>query len=373
MRIGIDARMLEADSGLTGIATSLLETLRELNNIDHKNDYYLFSRKPIHCDINFHHNWHLIDRDFPQGMVWYNTVLLDMIKKTQVEVFWNANHILPLRKVKGCKYIVTINDIAILKMKGIGEYSNILKQKFFVKRACKSAAKVIAISNATKRDLEKVLGINSKKIYVNYLGGVSRDIVDSNEQNVTNILSKYQINNSYFLYLGTLEPRKNLITLVKAYEKYRLEGIGEEDLLIAGGKGWRFEATQEYIDNSKWRNSIYQLGYISNEDKGVLMSRASAFVFPSLYEGFGIPVLEAMEYGTPVVTTKVSSLPEVGGNLAYYIDDPMDAEELKERMAEVGKLNNLQRSQISINEREWAKQFTWDKTAKRFIALVESL
>lgn len=373
MRIGIDVRMLQPSTGLTGIATSLLETIRELNNIDYKNEYFLFSRKPIHCDIQFNNNWHLIDKDFPQGMVWYNTVLLKLIKENKIDVFWNANHILPMRKVSGCRYLVTINDIAILKMKGIGEYSNILKQQFFVKRACKSATKVIAISEATKQDLQEVLNVSTEKIYVNYLGGMSGQRLIVDEKETAGVFAKYKIDKNFFLYLGTLEPRKNLITLVKAFEKYREENLGEENLVIAGGKGWRFEETQEYINHSKWRDNILQLGYVSNEEKAVLMSKTTAFLFPSLYEGFGIPILEAMESGVPVITSKVSSMPEVGGDLAFYIDNPSNVEKLKEQLLAVSQLDGIARKRIAENELEWVKQFTWKKTAERFMTLVSNM
>lgn len=373
MRIGIDVRMLQAATGLTGIAMSLLETIRELNNIDYDNEYFLFSREPIHCDIHFNDNWHLVAKDFPQGMIWYNTVLLKLIRENKVDVFWNVNHILPMRKVTGCRYLVTINDIAILKMNGIGEYSNILKQKFFVKRACKSATKVIAISEATKRDLEVVLNVNPEKIFVNYLGGINRQRVIVCEKETVQTLSKFKINKAFFLYLGTLEPRKNLITLVKAFEKYRYENLGSENLVIAGGNGWRFEDTQEYIEHSKWRDNILQLGYVSDEEKSALMSKTTAFVFPSLYEGFGIPILEAMELGVPVITSRVSSIPEVGGDLAYYIDNPLDESKLKEQLLAVSQLDSAKRREIAEREKEWVKQYTWKKTAERFVGLVSSL
>lgn len=372
MRIGIDARMLEASSGLTGIATSLLETLRELNEIDHTNEYFLFSRKKINCDICFNKNWNLVAKDFPQGMIWYNTVLLDLLKEYRIEVFWNANHILPLRKVKGCRYIVTINDIAIFKLKGIGDYSNIIKQYFFVKRACKSAYKVIAISKATKDDLVDTLGVPSNKIVVNLLGGLRWRTADCDTRREKEILQKFGVTQRYFLYLGTLEPRKNLITLVKAFEQYRKNGYGEEELMIAGGKGWRFENTQEYIDSSVYRNDIHQIGYVSNEEKVALLKNAVAFVFPSLYEGFGIPILEAMESGVPVVTSRVSSMPEVGGELAYYIDEPTDINDLTEKMKEAATLVESEREELKSKERLWVQNFSWKKTAEGFISLVSA-
>lgn len=369
MRIGIDVRMLETSSGLTGIATSLLETIRELNEIDHTNEYFLFSRKKINCDIRFNKNWNFIVEDFPQGMIWYNTILLNLLKKHKIEVFWNANHILPLRKVRGCRYIVTINDIAIFKIKGIGEYSNILKQHFFVKRACESAYKVIAISNATRNDLVDTLNIKPEKIVVNLLGGLQRSKVQCDYEE-GKILQKFKITKKYFLYLGTLEPRKNLITLVKAFEQYRRYGFGDEELLIAGGKGWRFETTQEYIDNSDYKKSIHQLGYISNEEKVILLKNAVSFVFPSLYEGFGIPILEAMESGVPVVTSKVSSMPEVGGELAYYIDNPTNVNALMLKMKETAELDDSKRKALEAKEHIWVKNFSWRKTAEVFLDLL---
>lgn len=370
MRIGIDARMLEEASGLTGIAISLLETLRQLNEIDQVNEYYLFSRKKIDCDIHFKKNWTLVTKDFPQGMIWYNTILIRMLKQYRIEIFWNTNHILPLRKVRDCRYIVTVHDIAISKLKGIGEYSNIVKQKLFVKRSCENAYKVIAVSKATKNDLVEIMNVNPDKIFVNLNGGLSGERIDPNAMEQKKILHKWGMEEEYFLYLGTLEPRKNLLTLVKAFELYRQNGYGNEELIIAGGKGWRFEKTQEYIDKSIWKDHIHQLGYVSNEEKAALLKNSVAFIFPSLYEGFGIPILEAMESGIPVITSRVSSMPEVGGEAAFYIDNPTDEIALVAKMDEVAHMNKVLREQLETAEEEWVGHFSWRKTAEGFLNII---
>lgn len=366
-------RLLEKGNGLTGIATSLLETLRQLNEIDDVNEYFLFSRRPICCNINFSDNWHSIVKDFPQGMIWYNTVLIWLLKKFKIELFWNNNHILPITKPRNIKYILTVNDLAIFKIKGIGEYSNIIKQHIFVKMSCNKADKIIAISEATKRDLHNIFGINNKKIVVNYLGGGGDTNSVISDKTQENVLKKFSISKPFFLYLGTLEPRKNLATLVKAYNLYRKNKSGNELLIIAGGKGWRFEDTQQLIDESPYKDNIKQLGYISNVDKLCLLQNCVGFIFPSLYEGFGIPVVEAMQQGCPVITSRNSSLTEVGGKYAYYLRTETDEKMLFKLLCKVHNLNKLQRFELAMNENKWISRFQWRNTAERFLAIVEDM
>lgn len=373
MRIGIDARLLEQETGLTGIAISLLEILRELNRIDTKNEYFLISRKNIHCDISFSKNWNLVVRDFPQGIIWYNTVLIKLLKEHKIDVFWNLNHILPITKPKGCKYLLTINDLAIFKLKGIGEYSNILKQHIFVKASCKMADCIIAISEATKDDLHDIFGISKKNIFVNYLGGTNKNVKVPFVDEIRVTKEKYRIDRNFFMYLGTLEPRKNLVTLVKAYNKYRTAGLGDEMLVIAGGKGWRFANTQAVIDASAFKSDILQVGYISVDDKRNLLSDCSCFVFPSLYEGFGIPIIEAMEEGCPVITSNNSSLPEVGGKFALYLDEATDAEALKQLLLKVHDMSEEERIRLKTAEKEWVQQFQWKHTAERFLKIIAEM
>lgn len=374
MKIGIDARLLEPKIGLTGIAISLLETLRQLNEIDMVNEYYLFSRKPIHCDIHFRDNWTPIVKDFPQGMVWYNTVLLNLLKKFKIDVFWNLNHILPVFKPKSCKYVVTINDIAIFKRPGIGEWTNIIKQHLFIKKTCRAADKIIAISEATKKDLIDTMGISGNKIVVNYLAGLGQKIIfDENEY--INIKKHYKIARKYILYLGTLEPRKNLITLVRAYESYceKYFELGIPQLVIAGGHGWKFEETQKYIDSCPVKKDILQIGYISNREKSILLSKCECFVFPSLYEGFGIPILEAMTCGAIVITGRNSSLEEVGGEAALYIENVQDVRELEKQLVHAMKMDDREKAFFKEKSIKQNDKFTWKKTALGIMQIMNSI
>lgn len=372
MKIAIDARMLEKNTGLTGVAIVLLETLRALNEIDEINEYYLISRKPIQCDIRFKKNWHLINKDFPQGMVWYNTILVYLLKKYDVQVFWNLNHILPLTKPRNCKYIVTIHDLALMKFEGIGEKSNIIKQRIFVKRSAKKADKIVAVSEATKKDIVELLNIDPEKVVVNYNGGATSNLIPGNVD-FPQIAKKYSIPGEYFLFVGTLEPRKNLITLVKAFEQFLDSAKQDIYLVIAGGKGWEFQETQNYIDKSKWKNKILQIGYVTNEEKRVLLNNAICFVFPSLYEGFGIPVIEAFQEDTIVITSKVSSLPEVGGDAALYVDDPLDINSLSHMLEDVVIMDSTIKA--GIHERIKMQQgvFSWDKTARKMMTVFNEM
>lgn len=369
MRIGIDVRLLEDTKAMTGIGVYLYENLIALNEIDNINEYYLFSRKPIDMSSFNSYRWHNIVKDFPIGILWFDFILPILLGKLEIQVFWSVNHFLPLIKGRNCKYILTIHDIAILKIKGIGEYNNIIKQFMLVKRSCNKANVIIADSIATKNDLSKVLNISEEKIKVIYLGSTRTNVRSDSRVDTSTRLKR--VSNDYIFYFGTLEPRKNVITLVKAFEKVKGE-FPELQLVIAGGRGWRFEATQEYINNSKDKESIVQLGYISEEEKRLLLKKCCCFAFPSLYEGFGIPVLEALSIGAVVVTSHVSSLPEVGGDCAIYIDYPTNENALASSLKKVLNLSDEERMKLTENGQKWARNFTWKHCANEIYKVIMS-
>ena len=192
---------------------------------------------------------------------------------------------------------------------------------------------------------------------------------------------------SFFLFISTIEPRKNIVTIVHAFEAFkrreqeknsRQEGSGEEEnrpgqnikLVLAGNKGWKYDEILAAVESSPYRNDILMPGYVSDTEKAMLLENAAAFLYPSLYEGFGIPILEAMYCGCPVVTSAVSSMPEVGGDAAFYIREPKNSEELADRMEEVCRLDSGELDELQVRMRRQVKKFSWKKNAEQMLQIL---
>ena len=172
----------------------------------------------------------------------------------------------------------------------------------------------------------------------------------------------------YFLYVGTLQPRKNIETIVDSFLRLA-KNESTAKLVLAGGTGWGMDKVLNKIRKSSFKDRIILTGYVSEEEKAGLYKNAEAFLFPSQYEGFGIPVLESFSYGVPVITAKNSSLPEVGGNAAIYIENVMSSAELEECMKKIFGLSEADRMLLSEKGIQQFNKFTWKKCAREIFEL----
>lgn len=371
MKIGLDARVI-SKGNFTGIPRSVFEILRVWVDRFPENEYYLLSDRPVHIDIDLPTNWHVIDTPWviKKGKLWAAFKLPKLIKMLDLDVYWGTNYTLPRRIRNKTKFYVTIYDLSLVKFKGIGQRDNIIRLRCFAQSACKRAEKVIAISNATAKDITDVFGITKEKIVVSYCGGLPHDYEKNRTFEISEVRRELQHQEDFFLFIGTIEPRKNILTIVRAFEKYVEETKNHTQLILAGGKGWKCDDIYSYINNSKCRDKIICPGFINEDEKKYLLSKAQLFVYPSLYEGFGIPVLEAFSYGVPVLTTNISSLPEVGGDAAFYIDDPYDINGLKKLMIEICSLDEDERGLLQERMNYQLNKFSWEKNAYEIMRVI---
>ena len=369
MKIGIDARTLVKNRVGMGVYTH--EIIKQLNYLDKENEYYLYSNKKIYIDFKLNPNWKICEYNSKIGTFWLYFILPKILNKDSIDIFWGTQHCLPKRNkfTKSIKYILTVHDLAILKIKRVGEWKNTIIQKIFLKRSCKSADKIIAVSKATKKDLIEILGLKNEKIDVVYEGTTpieksTSEVIDENK-----IIDKFDLKNkSYLFFLSTIEPRKNLDTVIKAFEIYKKDSKDDLKFIISGGIGWKCQKTLKMINNSEYKNDIIMTGYIEKTEKKILFENCVAFMYPSLYEGFGLPVLEAMQRGALVITSNISSLPEVGGNAAIYLNDVKNEKELENIIKNVVNMK-LEDKQKYINEGyEQIKKFTWEDCAGQVLA-----
>ncbi|MFQ5811568.1 MAG: glycosyltransferase family 4 protein, partial [Anaerolineae bacterium] len=232
-------------------------------------------------------------------------------------------------------------------------------------------AHLIADSSATKRDLIERYGIEPDKITVVYPGYdtlASRPVRD--EKAIEAVKARYDVVGDYILFVGTLQPRKNLTRLIEAFSNLQYP-ISNIQLVIAGKRGWLYEKIFRRVEELNLEGTVLFPGYIAAEDLPALLYGARLFVFPSLYEGFGLPVLEALACGTPVVCSNASSLPEVAGDAALLVD-PLDVEGLAAAMERVLGDEEL-RAELIERGFEQARKFSWERCARETLDVLESI
>ncbi|HLC94180.1 MAG TPA: glycosyltransferase family 1 protein [Patescibacteria group bacterium] len=276
----------------------------------------------------------------------------------QCDVFFSPAHYAP--RFCPIPTVVTIHDVSYLYYPQEFLKKDLYQLKNWTAYSVKKAKKIIAVSETTKKDIMKFYHIPDEKIKVIHNGYQS--IINSKKPT-----AKSQ--QPYILYVGTIQPRKNLITLINAFNSF-LKEKPDYRLIIAGKKGWLYEEIFNHVRASHLEHKVIFTGYVSDEEKEVLYTNASLFVLPSLYEGFGIPLLEAMSLGCPVVSSKSSSLPEIGGNACLYFD-PHDPQELAEKMLEI-VTNTALAQELVKKGKERVQLFSWEKCAQETLEALKN-
>lgn len=227
---------------------------------------------------------------------------------------------------------------------------------------------VITSAESSKREIVEYLSLSPERIRVTPLASrYSSDALALPRLPKPQALGK----RPYILFVSTLEPRKNVVSLIQAFEHLKAARRIDHQLILVGQKGWRFRSIFKAIEASRWREHIHHLGYLSDAEVAASYMHADVFAYPSIYEGFGLPILEAMALGCPVVTSNASSLPEVAGDAALLVD-PNDVEELSDALWRVIANRSLRQSLINRG-RDRAAKFSWTRTAKETLAAYRSL
>lgn len=366
MRIGIDARPL-ISSRPSGIGTYLIHVLHYLSTMDSENDYYLYSNKEMEYPIELGANFHKRVVPGKVGTLWLRYSLPRYIAQDGIEVFWGTQHFLPC-PVKNVKMCLTIHDTALLIEPKWGSRVNAFMQNTFLKASAREAHRIFAVSGSTKQDTVRLCGVPENKIHVTY-EGCPESLQQPDPADAAAIRDKFGIQWPYYLYVGTIEPRKNIETIVAAFN-ILAETDKDARLILAGGLGWRYDGILKAVDNSPHKDRILMPGYLTVQEKYLLYKEARAFLFPSHYEGFGLPILEAYRTGTQVITANNSSLPEVGGEAAWYVEDENDAAALAEVMATVATAPEEERSRRVALGNAHCDSFSWEKCARQTMALL---
>jgi glycosyltransferase involved in cell wall biosynthesis len=289
------------------------------------------------------------------------------LRKYKFDIVHDLSQIGPFLFNLPFKRISTIHDLSAILFPETFDVFSVLLQKYVLPMTLKNVDVVITISENTKKDIVKYLKYPKEKIKRIYLGVDERF---KPLEKTDNVLNKYNIISPYILYVGTLQPRKNITLFIKAFYKLKRNGI-EHKLVVAGGKGWKYKEIYKTINKLKLQKEVIFTGYVEDDDLPYLYNAADLFIYPSLYEGFGLPLLEAMACGCPVITSNTSSLPEVVGDAGIMID-PYNVDALVGAMREVLSNDNLRENMIKRGL-ERAKMFSWEKTARETLKVYKEV
>ncbi len=290
--------------------------------------------------------------------------------KPKVDVLFSPSHYSPLiSPVKSAIYLMDMS----FELFGTEFFTNydINQLKRWTPISVKGAKKIFTISEFSKNEIVRLYKTDPKKVEVIYPSFDNLSFhgkVPKTKQ--LSVRKKYGINGSYLLYWGTLQPRKNISRLIEAFSMLKETRL---KLVIAGKKGWLYDQIIDQARKLGIENRVIFTGFVTPDDLPGLIKASRAFVLPSLYEGFGMPVVEAQAVGTPVVVSRVSSLPEVAGDSAVYIEDPNSVESIRSALEKIMSLSLSERIRIVKAGKENSKRFDWNVSAQKILAILKNI
>jgi glycosyltransferase involved in cell wall biosynthesis len=374
MRIGVDIRTL-MDEQYSGVSWYTLDLLTEILRQDKINDYKLF--------YNSGHDVsgrvpalgkEIVATRYPNKF--FNYLLQKFLHRPKldelcgkVDVFWQP-HINFSSFSVGTKVILTVHDLSFLVFPEFFSWRKCIWHRFMgLEGLIGRADVIIAISESTKNDIIRFFPSAKDKVRVVYSGcGPEFVKLPADDPRLLEVKRKYGLGDNIVLSIGTAEPRKNAAGLIKAFDEANLYGW---QLVLAGASGWKNKAFHKAIKEAKNKENIKLLGYVDKDDRPYLYNLAKVFAYPSFYEGFGLPVLEAMACGTPVITSAVSSLPEIAGDAAVLVS-PDNDEDLSVALKSLVKSDGM-RDWYSAKGLSRAKDFTWRRTAEEYLSIFNCL
>lgn len=365
MTIGIDASRANK-SEKTGTEWYSYHLIQELKKIvDPKDQFVLYSREKLYGELgNFPPNWQSRVLGWPPKKLWTQARLSSEMWQRPPEMLFIPAHTIPL--IHPDKVVTTCHDVAFLRLPRIYDWPSLKYHEFAIKFAVRHAMKIIAVSEFTKSEIVEFFKISPERIAVvpNGYDDKRYKVIDDKEA-VAKVLQKYKITEPYILYLGRLELKKNIPGLVEAFGLFKKSSrfqVPSYKLVLVGQPGFGFEKVTKAIVENNLQGDVIMPGWVAREDLPYLMNGAKLFVLPSFYEGFGIPILEAMACGTPVVAAGIPALREVAGEAAYLVD-PYSPENMAEGVNRVLTDDHL-REDLKIRGLDRARQFSWTRCAR---------
>lgn len=355
MRIAVNTRFLLKDK-MTGLGHFTYELLKKMV-IQHPDDEFIFLfDRPYDQDFIFAPNITPVVINPPARApllfyLWFEWSLPSAIKKSKADVFLSPDNFMSLSlKIPT---VLIIHDLAFEHYPKDLSFFNRWYYRHFMPLFAAKADKIATVSEATKQDIIHQYGIEPSKI----------DVVELGLNEGFELNRQPPIREDYFVHVGTIQPRKNILRLLRAFEDYKIETGSETKLVFIGGKGWRDNEIYTYLAGMKYKKDVIFEGYLSNERISEKLNRAIALLCVSYFEGFGMPVIEAQASGCPVICSNVSSLPEAAGDGALFID-PFDTASITDAMIRINNDKEFRDDLIRQGLLN-AKKFTWTSTANK--------
>lgn len=363
MKIGIDSRAANWYRG-TGIGTYTYQVINSLNKIDFFNEYLLFMSKDNNCDIRFGKNYNVrnISQDM-KGSFWDEVNIPNILKHEDIDLYHVPQNGIGLPEEKTCPFVITLHDIIPYKMpETVGEtYLEIfLKQMPSIIPRCDG---IITVSNYSKKDIVEAFGFPEEKVFVTHLANEDIYIPLDKKQCRDFVKKNYFIEDDFILYVGGFSPRKNIVGLIQAFSKLQSKGKDNKlKLVIVGKQGKSYSLYKKTAEDLKVDDKVIFPGFIPLEHMPIFYNACEVFVYPSLYEGFGLPPIEAMACGVPIIASNLTSIPEVVGDAGILIN-PYNVDELCNSMENVLQDETL-RNNLIYKSLKRSNEFSWLKTAE---------
>jgi len=360
MRILVDSRTLIWKG--TGAHRYLHNLLTNLAKIDKENEYFVFVRHKEEFDKN---EFRKVVFKSPRGHIfnpiWTNISLPLALKRNRIDVLHSPHTALPF--IKMCPSVLTVHDLSF----EVCPWDFRIKSRLFLRATsrlvCLSADKIIVPSTRIKKDLTRIYKISEDKIEVIYEAAdeIFRPI--NREKASEEVERKYKIKDDFILHVGLLRPRRNILTLLKAFNKLRSEYDVKVKLVLVGPAGYKSDELFNFVAKHDLNEEVIQLDYVPDKDLLYMYNAAEMFVYPSLYEGFGLPMMEAMACGTPMLASNIQPMLEIVGNGGLFFD-PHNVTEMSQKMYSVLTDDNLK---LKLKEKALARtrDFSWEVNAKR--------
>lgn len=372
MIIGIDASRANKTNktGTEWYSWHIIEELKKIANPDDK--FLLYTNSALTGGLE----------KLPKNFVEKNLKWFPKYFWTQLRLWWELwrnppeillvpAHTIPFLPLSSkIKIVVTVHDVGFKRSPELYKRIQVWYHDLTMKRIKQRADIIITISEFSKQEIIDLYQVDAKKIKIAYLGFDVNNffIQETNELNL-NILNKYKIVKPYLLYVGRLEKKKNIANIITAFASVK-ELQSDLQLVLAGSSGHQFEEIKKIIENNKLKSEVIITGYIEQKDLPIIYNHAEIFLFPTLYEGFGLPILESMASGVPVITSNFAPHTEVGGDSAYYVD-AYSSESLADGIIKILTNTDLRQS---LKEKGLAriKKFSWCQTAKEIYQIIKS-
>jgi glycosyltransferase involved in cell wall biosynthesis len=359
VRIGIDVRKLHD----FGIGTYIRNLVRQLARQDRETEYVLMCRPwDVDTIASLGENFRpVVERSGTYSLTEQVKVPL-ALHREGVTLFHAPHYVLP--PLVDCRSVVTIHDcIHLMFPQYLPGRAAHLYARASIAMAAHRATRVLTVSESSKRDILRFVDVPPGKIDVIYNAFDDRFAVEPREEDVIRVRERYQLHDEFVLYAGNVKPHKNLERLIDAFERVRARGLDRLKLVLIGDDISKYAALRRAVHRHQLHKYVRFLGYLPEETLAVMYRLAGVFVFPSLYEGFGLPPLEAMASGTPVVTSNVSSLPEVAGDAALLVD-PYDPEAIASAVWSVLTDESVRRT-LRGKGLARAREFSWEASVRR--------